>query len=100
MKMEERIADLLKKKGYTQKELAAMVGVTEAAMSKYLKGDRTPRPEIIANLATALDTTSDYLINGTPVDTDIQELYRLVARSADAMTNEEKMEIIRILSAK
>jgi len=92
-----RIAELLEQSKYTQKELAGMVGVTEAAMTRYLKDERTPRAEVIANLATALNTTSDYLINGVEDHEGFSEIQRLVARNASGMTDEQKMELIRII---
>lgn len=39
----ERIRTLLEKKGMTQKQLAHAAGCTEAAVSHYVKGDRTTR---------------------------------------------------------
>ena len=99
--MEERIGDritlLMKKKGYTQKELARMVGVTEAAMSKYLSNDRQPRVEVIANMATALNTTSDYLIRGIQPEDDFAQVYKLVARSTATMSDEQKIALMKIL---
>ena len=96
-KIGNRIEKLLKASGYTQKELALMVGVTEAAMSRYLKNEREPKIEVVANLATALNTTSDYLISGTSSNEDFAEVYRLVARSTAKMTDEEKMKLMKVL---
>ena len=31
-------------------------------MSRYISGARDPNPKVIANIATALHTTSDYLL--------------------------------------
>ncbi len=93
----DRIKTLMDKYGFTQKELASMVGVTESAMSRYLKDEREPKIEVISNLATALGTTSDYLISGTEPEDSVSELYRLVARSSARLTEEQKMELIRIL---
>ncbi len=55
-----RIAESLQKKGMTQKELSERIGVTEAVISRYISGDREPKPEMLANIATALHTTSDF----------------------------------------
>lgn len=57
-----KINDLLKQSGLTQRELADKVGVTEVSMSRYISGDRTPKGPVIANIANALHTTSDYLL--------------------------------------
>ncbi len=54
-----RLALLLQQKDMTQKELAVRAGVTEAAMSHYIKGDRTPRASVITRIAEALGTTVD-----------------------------------------
>ena len=93
----ERIQIRMKEYGYTQKELAGMIGVTEAAMSRYISNERVPKAEIFANLATALRTTSDFLMSGKDPEEDFSELYRLVARSSGKMTEEQKKDLIRLL---
>lgn len=40
--------------GYTQGDLARMVGVKKAAICKYEKGERVPNMEMISKLAKAL----------------------------------------------
>lgn len=99
-RMGDRILRLMKENEYTQKELACMVGVTESAMSRYLNNEREPKAEVIANLATALNTTSDYLISGKESDEDFAEIYRLVARSTATMSDEEKLKLVRMLIGK
>ena len=61
----ERISKLLENKGLTQKELAEKSGVTESAMSYYVKGDRTPRSDVLSRIAKALDTSTDYLLGNS-----------------------------------
>lgn len=96
-KIGDRILKLMKKSDFTQKELATMVGVTDAAISRYINNEREPKVEVIANLATALDTTTDYLIYGTSSTEDFAEIYRLVARSTTNMTADEKMKLMKVL---
>ncbi len=96
----DRILRLMKENDYTQKELASMVGVTESAMSRYLRNEREPKAEVIANLATAMNTTSDYLISGKDSEEDFAEIYRLVARSTATMSSEEKLKLVKILLGK
>ncbi len=95
----KRLEELLKARGMTQKELAAKSGVTEAAMSHYIKGDRTPRSVVLSRIATALNTTSDYLMEGIPQDyaDEIGYAKRLIARNVNQMTIAEKREILSIL---
>ena len=99
-KLGERIADLLKESGLTQRELAERVGVTEVSMSRYISGDRVPKGPIIANIATALHTTSDYLL-GTEEESDLESEYyrihRLIARNASQMTKKQRNALIQVL---
>ena len=66
----------------------------------YISGDREPKPEVLANIATALQVTSDYLL-GTEqegdIDSDYPKIVRLIARNAAAMTAEQKRNIITAL---
>lgn len=90
----ERILGLLKEKRITQKDLALMIGVGESALSRYINNEREPKIEVLANLATALDTTVDYLTTGKKPETSFDEIYRLVARSSYTLTESQKMQII------
>lgn len=45
------IKDFRLKSGYTQQELADKVGITKAAISKYEKGQRQPRLEMLKKIA-------------------------------------------------
>lgn len=91
----DRINALLKEKHMTQKDLATMIGVTESALSRYISNEREPKIEVLANLATALDTSVDYLTTGAKPETDFDEIYRLVARSSYSLTEDQKIKIIK-----
>ncbi len=75
----ERIGALMKAQHLTQKELALKVGVTESAMSYYIKGLRTPRSDVLTRIATELGTTTDYLLGTSdePNNNDSCELQYL-----------------------
>ena len=94
------IAESLMNQNMTQKELAMRIGLTETVISRYISGDREPKPEVLANIATALQVTSDYLL-GTEqegdIDSDYPKIVRLIARNAAAMTAEQKRNIITAL---
>ncbi len=94
-----RLSQLLTDRQMSQKELAKKAEITEAAVSHYLKGDRTPRSSVLARIASVLGTTSDYLMEGTPQDHEKELGYakRLIARNVDHMTIAEKKEILSIL---
>ena len=90
----ERISALSKEKHVNQKDLAMMIGVTESALTRYIKNEREPKIEVLANLATALNTTVDYLTTGKKPETDFDEIYNLVARGSYTLTEAQKMKII------
>ncbi len=92
-----RIADALQQRGMTQRDLAARVGVTEGVISRYVSGDRDPKPEMLANIATATQTTSDYLLGIERDEFDQPRICRLIARNASAMTEQEKKQLIDAL---
>ena len=94
----QRIADLMAECGYSQSELAGLCGITPAALCHYLKGIREPRLSVVKNMATALGTTSDYLLTGEEEEVEFNRTRSIVARCRANLTYEQKMELIRILS--
>lgn len=96
----EKLTELLKAQRMTQKQLAELIGVTEATVSRYMTGDRTPKSGILANIATALHTTSDYLLGTEPegdVENDLPVIRRLIARNSSQMTMAQKRELMEAL---
>jgi len=94
-----RIKGLLSRLNMSQKELSLATGITESAISHYVKGDRVPRGVNLIKIAKALDTTVDYLLGNAEDDRekDLKEAKTLIARNASRMTKEEKMELVSIL---
>lgn len=64
----ERISELMKRNQLSQKDLAEKAKVTESAMSYYVRGDRTPRSDVLTRIAKTLNTSTDYLLGNTAVD--------------------------------
>ncbi len=57
-----RIAELRRDLGYSQKQLADFLGVTQQAISKYESGIREPDVETIIKLSKLFNVSSDYLL--------------------------------------
>ena len=68
----DRMTGLMIEKGLSQKQLSDRTGVTESAMSYYAKGLRTPRSDVLARIASALDTSVDYLLGNSDIS-DVQK---------------------------
>ena len=52
---------------------------------------------MLANIATALHTTSDYLLGIEHDEYDFPRVKRLIARNASAMTDQERRALISAL---
>jgi glucose-1-phosphate thymidylyltransferase len=63
-KVGKAIAYLRKKVGYTQKELADRIGVSDKAVSKWERGIGLPDTSIIGKIAILLDSDTDSLLEG------------------------------------
>lgn len=93
----ERFKELLNESQYSQKQIAELCHTTEASLSRYVNGERMPKPEVLANLATALQTTTDYLLGKANRYADFQEIKALIARSKSYYSDEQRKELSDIL---
>ena len=59
MDIGKKILRIMKEKEMSQKQLAAASGITEAAISKYISGEREPRITFLKRIADALDVSAD-----------------------------------------
>lgn len=70
----ERLKNLRKKAGLTQKQIAEKLQVGQNSYSNWEKGKRTPIQPTIEKLAEILNTSTDYLLGKTDIpdpDSDI-----------------------------
>lgn len=98
-----KIAQLLKENNMSQRELAARIDSTEMTVSRYVRDERQPKADVLSNIATALNTTTDDLLGRDVSSDDTVEylkLHRLIARNASKMTLEKKQELIKALLEK
>jgi len=61
----ERIKELRTLKKLTQSDLAKEVGLTYIQVGRYETQKSNPSSDVLQKLANALDTTTDYLMNGS-----------------------------------
>ena len=60
--MANKIRECREHKGFTQKQLAQYLGISQASMSAYEQGTATPPTEIVCKMSTIFDRSSDYLL--------------------------------------
>lgn len=92
----ERLAALLAEHNMTQLELAARIGVTRAAMSRYVSGEREPRFVTLVRIAEELDVHIDDLIS--PEANSVETALRIVARTT--LSEEQKTRFREALDGK
>jgi len=101
MKFEERLKKIMNEHELSQKELAKKSNITEASMSKYLSGERTPRVDAIINLSRALEITTDELL--LEVDSseivDFIQAKTVLARGMGNMSDDEKARLIGFIAS-
>lgn len=64
----DRLLLLLANKGLTQKELSIIAGLTESAISHYIKGDRTPNTNNLIAIAEATNVSPNWILGYGPDD--------------------------------
>ncbi|MEC1621131.1 helix-turn-helix domain-containing protein [Bacillus mojavensis] len=69
--LSKRLKLIRKRRGLTQTGLASKVKTTKGTISNYENGHSTPSNEMLRDLADALDTTTDYLLGRTDIDTNV-----------------------------
>lgn len=92
------IQRLLDEKDISRKEFSEMTGLTEAAISRYITGQREPKAVTLSIISNALGVSMNQLL-GTPSDNpeELDGAIDLVARSANEITPEQKRRLIDAL---
>ncbi len=95
----DRISNLMSKQKITQKQLAEKASVTESAMSYYVKGDRTPRSDVLSRIAKALGTTTDYLLGNEVVSAQDDNKLTYLQRNLGKLDEEQLKKAETVLKA-
>jgi transcriptional regulator with XRE-family HTH domain len=103
MDFAERLKDLRKRKSLSQAQLADLIEVHFTQVSRYERGETKPNAEAMTKLAKVLDTTVDYLMNGSNEEV-VQEAgleKELIARFREVqlLPWEEKKTVLSLLDA-
>lgn len=68
-----RIRDLRKKRGLTQKQLAQKLNVSEQAIAGYEQNARRPNPDMLKDLANIFEVSVDYLLGNDNMSTSLSD---------------------------
>ena len=59
----DNLSNMLKRAGFTQRELAEETGLSAAAISNYINGQKMPTAKAIVNIAYVLNCSTDDLVD-------------------------------------
>ena len=99
MTWQEKVKMLMEQQGLTQKKLSQLSGITEPSVSRYLKGEREARLDVILNFSKVLGVTPEYLLNEDE-QTELEpytEIATAIARNGGLLTAEEKNRLIALI---
>lgn len=96
-----RLKTLRKQKAWSQKELAAKVGIRFQQLNKYESGLNTPPAEMLVKLADTLAVSVDFLLTGNPVEDTPLASSRLFRRFQvlEALGNDDQETVIKVIDA-
>jgi transcriptional regulator with XRE-family HTH domain len=89
----ENLKGAREKKGYTQKDVAARIGVAKSTYSLYESGNREPSVPIIKKIAAALEVSADELLGLDDENTKNEPVSIATHFGTDDYTKDELDEI-------
>jgi transcriptional regulator with XRE-family HTH domain len=98
--MGDRIARLRRAKSWNQSELGQRVGTTGGQISKYERSSYTPRADLLARLADALEVSADYLLTGRSPEQPRQDFrLRHLVEELELLPREQRDNLVGFLEA-
>lgn len=80
-----RIAALRREMGWSQSELARLLGISPSAVGMYEQGRREPSVALLVAMARSFEVTTDFLLTGQPGrPTDHRAAVRMLEQSLAA----------------
>ncbi|MGI5963508.1 MAG: helix-turn-helix domain-containing protein [Lawsonibacter sp.] len=89
----QRVRHARKTRGFSQEELAERVGISVTHMSHIETGNTKLSLPVLAALATALETTSDWLLSG-PHEGNLSSISQELSALLDGCTPQEAQVIL------
>lgn len=100
MAIGDKIQALRKQQGWSQQQLAKMIGTSGPIVGRYERGEMTPSVEVAKKLADTFDVTLDYLVDDTGKTAEIKDramLQRIM--DIQALDAEDQKTIVHVLDS-
>jgi transcriptional regulator with XRE-family HTH domain len=100
MAIGDKILALRKERGWSQQQLAKLLGTSGPIVGRYERGEMTPSVEVAKKLAETFGVTLDYLVDDTNRAANIKDkamLQRML--EIEALDSEDKKTIVHVLDS-
>jgi transcriptional regulator with XRE-family HTH domain len=97
MSFGKRLAELRKKAGMSQEDLAAKLGTQGPAIGRYERETAKPTIEVAAKISKILGVSLDYLVGNTDIELNADTLDRI--QQVDKLSGENKKVVYTLLDA-
>jgi transcriptional regulator with XRE-family HTH domain len=100
MAIGDKIQALRKQHGWSQQQLAKMIGTSGPIVGRYERGEMTPSVEVAKKLADTFDVTLDFLVDDTGKTAEIKDkamLQRIM--EIQALDTEDQKTIVHVLDS-
>lgn len=100
MAIGDKIQALRKQHGWSQQQLAKMIGTSGPIVGRYERGEMTPSVEVAKKLADTFDVTLDFLVDDTGKTAEIKDkamLQRIM--DIQALDTEDQKTIVHVLDS-
>ena len=92
------IKDIRIRKGLSQSEVAAALGVSSVVYSRYETGTRQPPIDVLIQMADTFDVTMDYLLGRQEIENSTLSEYELrllmASRNADERAKQDALNLL------
>lgn len=97
----DRLARLRKERGYTQVELAKIVGIKQTIVSDYERERIRPHIEMAARLAKALEVSVDELVGASPRNSIVLKNQRFLRRlkQLESLPKRDQDALVRMMDS-
>ncbi len=91
----KRITELRFKRGYTREKLSELADISVQFLADIEKGRKSMTIATLRKLSSALLVTTDYIVNGTPVQDKNSDIISIL----DSLSDKNKKQAEKILTA-
>ena len=101
MDIAERLQELRKRAGYSQEQVAEMLGISRQAISKWESGQGNPEIDNVVKLTEIYNVSADYILLGRENNISVSEPEKKMEPEKKTMSKEARvaLAVISVIAA-